>query len=102
VAMTGEITLRGRVLPIGGLREKVMAAYRAGLKTVLLPKRNQKDLVDLPRKVQRGLHFVFVERMDQVLPVALASTPQSQARKRSGASKSKGSVEDHVQERQSS
>jgi ATP-dependent Lon protease len=75
VAMTGEITLRGHVLPIGGLREKVLAAYRAGLKTLLLPKRNKKDLVDVPRKVQRGLNFVFVERMDQVLPVALVSPP---------------------------
>jgi ATP-dependent Lon protease len=74
VAMTGEITLRGNVLPIGGLREKVLAAHRAGLKTVLVPKRNQKDLVDVPRKVQRGLNFVFVEHMDQVLPVALVSS----------------------------
>jgi ATP-dependent Lon protease len=73
VGLTGEITLRGRVLPIGGLREKVLAAYRAGLKTVLLPKRNKKDLIDVPRKVQRELSFVFVERMDEVLPVALVS-----------------------------
>ena len=71
VGMTGEITLRGRVLPVGGLREKVLAAYRAGLKTVLLPRRNEVDLVDVPRKVQRRLEFVFVERMDEVVPVAL-------------------------------
>jgi ATP-dependent Lon protease len=71
VAMTGEITLRGRVLPIGGFKEKVLAAHRAGLKTILLPKRNKKDMVEVPRRVKRDLNFVFVERMEEVLPVAL-------------------------------
>ncbi len=71
VAMTGEITLRGRILPIGGLREKILAAHRAGLKTMLIPKKNEKDLIDVPKKVQREMRFVFVERMDQVLPIAL-------------------------------
>ncbi|MFH1928348.1 MAG: endopeptidase La [Chloroflexota bacterium] len=71
VAMTGEITLRGRILPIGGVRDKVLAAYRAGLKTMILPKKNQKDLVDIPSKVRRRLEFVFVKNMDEVLPVAL-------------------------------
>lgn len=71
VAMTGEITLRGRVLPIGGLRDKVLAAHRAGLKTMLIPKKNKRDLIDVPKKIQREMRFVYVERMDQVLPVAL-------------------------------
>ncbi len=71
VAMTGEITLRGRVLPIGGLRDKVLAAHRAGLKTMLIPKKNKKDMVDIPKKVQREMQFIYVERMEQVLPVAL-------------------------------
>jgi ATP-dependent Lon protease len=93
VAMTGEITLRGRVLPIGGLREKVLAAYRAGVKTLLIPKRNKKDLVDVPRKVQRGLEFVFVEHMDEILPVALAPEP-GKVRKRA-APRTKRSVEVH-------
>jgi len=71
LAMTGEITLRGRVLPVGGLREKVLAAHRAGIKTFILPKKNVKDLTDVPTDVQRALNFVYVERMDEVLPVAL-------------------------------
>ena len=102
VAMTGEITLRGHVLPIGGLREKVLAAYRAGLKTVLLPKQNRKDLNDIPRKIQRGLNFVFVERMEEVVPVALVSTEQSQRRKHVASAKNRRSVERHDAERKPS
>jgi len=71
VAMTGEITLRGRVLPIGGLKEKVLAAHRAGLTTFLAPGKNRKDLADIPRDVQRGMRIMFVDHMDQVLPFAL-------------------------------
>jgi ATP-dependent Lon protease len=71
VAMTGEITLRGRVLPIGGLREKVLAAHRAGITTFVLPQRNLKDLVDVPERVRRELRFVPVQHMDEVLEVAL-------------------------------
>ena len=71
VAMTGEITLRGRVLPIGGLKEKVLAAHRAGLKVFLAPAKNRKDLPDIPKDVQRDLQIVFVEHMDEVLPLAL-------------------------------
>jgi len=103
VALTGEITLRGRVLPIGGVREKVLAAYRAGLKTVLLPKRNEKDLVEVPRRVQRSLRFVLVECMDDVLPVALLADPlppeapaeKPKPRRRSVAAKNRRSVEEH-------
>jgi len=71
LGMTGEITLRGRVLPVGGLKEKMLAAYRAGLKTIIIPKRNKKDLTEIPRRVQRGMNIVLVERMDDVLDVAL-------------------------------
>jgi ATP-dependent Lon protease len=71
VAMTGEITLRGRVLSVGGLKEKAMAAHRAGIKTLLLPKRNQKDMIEIPPKVRRDITFIFVESMDKVLDHAL-------------------------------
>jgi ATP-dependent Lon protease len=71
LAMTGEITLRGLVLPVGGIKEKVLAAHRAGIKTVLLPKENQKDLEDIPKKVQKEIEFHFVDRMLDVLKLAL-------------------------------
>jgi ATP-dependent Lon protease len=77
VAMTGEITLRGRVLPIGGLKEKAMCAHRAGIKTFILPKRNQKDMVDIPPKVRRDMSFVFADFMDNVLEHALGSASAS-------------------------
>jgi ATP-dependent Lon protease len=73
VGMTGEITLRGRILPVGGVREKVLAAHRAGLKTVLMPKRNLKDLVDVPKRARSEMNIVPVEHMDQVLSIALAA-----------------------------
>jgi ATP-dependent Lon protease len=72
IGMTGEITLRGRVLPIGGVREKVLAAHRAGLKTVLLPEKNLKDLHDVPKTVRSELKIVPVTHMDQVIEVAMA------------------------------
>jgi ATP-dependent Lon protease len=73
VAMTGEITLRGRVLGVGGLKEKVLAAHRAGIRELLLPKRNEKDLTEIPRRVQRELDLVLVQTMDEVLDQALVS-----------------------------
>ncbi|KRE12766.1 DNA-binding protein [Bosea sp. Root483D1] len=75
VAMTGEITLRGRVLPIGGLKEKLLAALRGGIKKVLIPEDNAKDLVDLPKSVKNGLEIVPVSRMEQVLQHALVRQP---------------------------
>ncbi|CAM3530720.1 hypothetical protein TR75_06710 [Hydrogenibacillus schlegelii] len=74
VGMTGEITLRGRVLPIGGLKEKSLAAHRAGLRRVILPKDNEKDLEDIPEVVRRALTFILVDHMDQVLDAALVRT----------------------------
>ena len=71
VAMTGEITLRGKVLPIGGVKEKVLAAHRAGLKNIILPKDNEKDLADIPKNVLDTLGIYMVESMDEVLKVAL-------------------------------
>jgi ATP-dependent Lon protease len=75
VAMTGEVTLRGRALPIGGLKEKLLAALRGGIKKVLIPEDNAKDLVDLPKSVKNGLEIVPVSRMDQVLQHALVRQP---------------------------
>ncbi len=71
VAMTGEITLRGRVLPIGGLKEKLLAAHRGGIKTVLIPEENQKDLHDIPANILKQVDVITVEHMDEVLSHAL-------------------------------
>jgi ATP-dependent Lon protease len=76
VGMTGEITLRGRILPVGGVREKILAAHRAGLKTVIIPKKNVKDLVDVPKRARNALRLIPVEHIDQVLEIALASLPE--------------------------
>jgi len=76
VAMTGEISLRGRVLPIGGVKEKTLAAHRAGIKRVLLPERNKADLEEVPKEVRDELEFVFVHKLDEVLEAALERMPQ--------------------------
>jgi ATP-dependent Lon protease len=76
VAMTGEVTLRGRVLAIGGLREKTMAAYRNGIRTVIIPQDNEKDLADIDQTVRNALHFVTAQQVDQVLAEALVSSSQ--------------------------
>ena len=69
--MTGEVTLRGRVLPIGGLKEKTLAAKRMGIKRVIVPSRNKKDLEEIPKYIKKDMEFVFAGDMDQVLKVAL-------------------------------
>jgi ATP-dependent Lon protease len=71
VGMTGEVTLRGRVLPVGGLKMKILAAHRAGLKTVILPRRNKKDLEDVPEEVRQAINFVLVDRIDEAVEAAL-------------------------------
>jgi ATP-dependent Lon protease len=75
VAMTGEITLRGSVLPVGGIKEKVLAAHRAGIKRVVLPDRNRKDLVDIPESARKGLELSFVKRIQEALEQTLESVP---------------------------
>jgi ATP-dependent Lon protease len=72
VAMTGEVTLRGQVLPVGGIKQKVLAAHRAGLRTVVLPARNEKDLDDIPQSVRDDMHFVLVDRVEDALRTALS------------------------------
>jgi ATP-dependent Lon protease len=80
VAMTGEVTLRGKVLPVGGIKEKALAARRMGIHTVVVPARNDKDVKELPANVKRGMEFVFVDHMDQVLEIAL--TKRTRAKRR--------------------
>src|SRR4030042_371387 len=75
VGMTGEITLRGRVLEIGGVKEKVIAGHRAGLKTIILPKDNKKDLEDIPEAVKKDIKFVYVSRIEEVLSTAMKAWP---------------------------
>lgn len=77
VAMTGEVTLRGRVLPIGGLKEKLLAALRGGIKTVLIPAENEKDLAEIPANIREGLEIIPVSHVDEVLSRALVSTPEA-------------------------
>jgi ATP-dependent Lon protease len=80
VAMTGEISLRGLVLPIGGVKEKTLAALRAGIGTVMLPKRNEKDLEDVPAEARQKLEFVFLERVDDAIRAAIGELPKRERR----------------------
>jgi ATP-dependent Lon protease len=91
LAMTGELTLRGEILPIGGLKEKALAAYRAGVETLILPKENQKDLVEIPDEIKKKITFVFVETMDQVLKLALDKERKVESQKRKVAKRRKRS-----------
>ena len=79
VAMTGEITLRGRVLPIGGLREKSIAAKVAGIHTVIVPEKNRRDIRELDKEITKDMKFVYAATMADILPVALESMPKAQA-----------------------
>ncbi len=74
--MTGEVTLRGRVLPIGGLKEKSLAAKRMGINTIIIPKRNEKDLEEIPKYIKKDMKFLPVETMDEVLKNALKKAPK--------------------------
>ncbi len=76
VAMTGEITLRGNVLPVGGIKEKILAAHRAGIKRILLPERNAKDMIDVPEQAKNEMEFFYIKRMDELLPLALTELPE--------------------------
>jgi ATP-dependent Lon protease len=73
--MTGEITLRGTVLPVGGIKEKVLAAHRAGIKRVVRPDRNRKDIVDIPETIRQELELDFVKKIDEVLELTLETVP---------------------------
>ena len=77
VAMTGEITLRGEVLPIGGLKEKLLAAHRGGIKTVIIPQENERDLVEIPKNIKQNLEIKPVRWIDQVLEIALTQMPEA-------------------------
>ena len=76
VAMTGEITLRGNVLPVGGIKEKLLAAHRAGIKRVIMPERNEKDMIDVPDQAKNEMEFFFIKKMDELLPLALTEMPE--------------------------
>jgi len=87
VAMTGEITLRGRILPVGGIKEKALAAQRAGIKTVLIPKRNEKDLSEVPETARKGLRFVPVETVAEALPYVFGDDVRTTRPKKARAQK---------------
>ncbi|MEW6418098.1 MAG: endopeptidase La [Nitrospirota bacterium] len=95
IAMTGEVTLRGRVLPVGGLKEKTLAAKRMGIKRVIIPKRNKKDLEDIPKYIKKDMEFVLAETVDDVLKVALKKVNSSKRQSKVKSQKSKKTVSSH-------
>jgi ATP-dependent Lon protease len=90
IAMTGEVTLRGKVLEIGGVKEKVLAAHRAGLRDVILPRGNERDLRDVPDDVREGIEFHFVDRMDEVVELALFNGKETRAARAGRSSRQRG------------
>ena len=96
IAMTGEITLRRAVLPVGGVKEKVLAAHRAGIKLVILPEKVRKDLVEVPDEIKEGLEFKFVSRMEEVLDLALGAEGIADARRRLALRKQQESAEEQA------
>jgi ATP-dependent Lon protease len=111
VGMTGEITLRGQVLPIGGLKEKVLAAHRNGLRTIILPKRNEQDLDDVPDEIKKSMKFIYAETMDDVLesaleanhkrsgPAAKSPRPKAAAKKKTASRKTNTNGKDTARRR---
>jgi ATP-dependent Lon protease len=89
VAMTGEITLRGKVFPVGGLKEKILAAHRLGMKIVVLPFENEKDMEEIPKNIQKKMKFVLVKNMDEVLQVALGNKLTERRKRQSGVNRNK-------------
>jgi ATP-dependent Lon protease len=98
VAMTGEITLRGEVLPIGGLKEKLLAAHRGGLDKVLIPEENEKDLAEIPKNIKDKLTIIPVKWIDQVMEHALAHQPLREDAKKGGKTESKNPSDDDKSE----
>ena len=98
VAMTGEITLRGEVLPIGGLKEKLLAAHRGGITTVLIPHENEKDLAEIPKNIKDKLTIVPVKWIDEVLEHALAHMPLPEASKKDDEAESKSPADESKSE----
>jgi ATP-dependent Lon protease len=94
VAMTGEITLRGKVLPIGGVKEKILAAHRIGITKIVLPRENEKDLADIPKNVLEAVSVDLVEHVDEVLKIALASPPAPRQQEVTEPAESLGPVQD--------
>ena len=99
VAMTGEITLRGRVLPIGGLKEKLLAALRAGIKTVIIPDENAKDLTEIPDELKNALDIRPVSRMDEVLKIAFTRPPQPIVWEEEGEERARSSAQGRISAR---